>query len=680
MPTTSTTDPIVDPSVKKLEDVLDPSSINYDDHIPNDPDEISRNWNEYGTSYGGGCTSICFDKYGIDYDANQLIGYGFDSICNTCDNHYSIIFMDPVEFPDVQYLNSGQDYILMLPLDNTIARTGKDLVRYIMREVNDPDKGAFTGHYQQYAIKDNTIYIFDNRSNYNNVGKFFTYVFKICIKIEAEYIGPQPIKIGEDYDPNHVIVYGTWHDNTRTVLRHDLYTFSSLTVTQYGPNTFTVRYVRNPALTATFTIDGLLITGIEAEYRGPEVLVEDEYDPQYVVVQAITVGDHRMPLLTDQCTFPNRIIIDNKYNRKECEYIDEFGDKFTCEFIVQGIPRPIAMYATYIGPLKVINDRVIKKEFKVQLKYLLNIFDQDNRQTEIVDITEDEWEFFNGDIITETNDGLFTLTCDKIFEYCKIALFVDISVPYIGYHATLKCWYEGPDIVVDEDYNLEHVVIYICQPGKDRIRLLYNDAGVIMNSDIRVPKEGVNFYTIQYINGRVKLKGKYFVIGIIPKEFPEVKFQVLYIVKDTFEEIDLTEDFEPYFTFYGNFVITWQQFLNRLIDYNNDGTPYFGMFRVVAPKRTGFLNKYASEWHVYCFDDFNLKAEIFKIYSDEIKEDDDNGQTEEESNGGTIENGESTGDHDGSGEPSNSGADDNQGSSETDSTTDGEVSSDDHHL
>lgn len=628
MPTTV----LEEESVKKLEDVLDKSSINLDDILPFDCDMLSRNWNQYGKVPGTGCVSICFDKYGIDYSAQQLIGYGFDSICNTCDNHYSIIFMDPVEFPNVDYMRSGWDYILMLPLDGNKIKTGQDLCRYILQEVNDPAKEAFTNHYSQYGYKGNTLYIFDNRSDYDNIGKgpyakgeFFTYVFKICIKIEAEYIGPQPIKVGEDYDPNDVIVAGTWHDGTKSVLRSDLYTFSSLTVTEYGPNTFTVRYIRNPELTATFIVQGLLIIGIEAEYNGPEILVEDNYDPQYVTVRAILLNDGRVPLNNGDCEFPDRQITDNNINRKECTYVDEYGDKFACKFIVPGIPRPIALYAQYIGPLKTVNDKVFKPEFKCQIKYLLNIFEQDNRQTEIVDITEEEWKFDSDQIITEKNDGWFTLTCDKRYDYATIALFCDVNVPYIGLNATLKAWYEGPDIIVGEEYNLEHVVIYICQPGKDRIRLLYNDSGVIMDSGLVVPKEGLNFYTVQYVNRKINVKTKYFVPGIIPKEFPDGDFQVLYIVKGTFEEIDLTDDFRPYFTYHGNFVITWQQFLNCLIDYAKDGTPYFGMFRVTAPKRTGLLNKYASEWHVYCFDDFNLKAEIFKIYSDEIKEDDDNG-------------------------------------------------------
>lgn len=630
MPTPVTSDP----PVKKLEEVLGNSAINFADVVPADCDAVSRKADEYGNYVGSGCSSISFAGFGKDYFADQLIGYGFDSNCNTCDAHYSIIFMASDELPAVKYMNSGYDYILMLPLDNSMFSNGAQLCQYIMQEVNDPNKGLFTDHYQQYAIKGDTIYIFDNRPWYDQLGAFYTYVFKICIKIECEYVGPNPIRIGFDYDPNDVIVYGTWHDGTVTVLPSKLYQLSSLTVTQPGPNEFTVTYIRNWDLKDTFTINGRSILAIKAEYNGPEVLVRDEYNPQYVTVTALLVGGSTEPIQYTDCIFPDRLIIDNKYNRKECFYHDEDGTQFGCEFIVLGIPRPIELIPKYIGPVKILDDWVAKPEFKCQVKYLLNIFEEDCLQTEIVDIEQDDWEFAGDTIITEANDGWISLSFTKDFDYTEVVLYAQCYVPYITLSATLKAWYEGPSIEVGEQYVLPNVVIYICQPGKDRIRLLYNDAGVIMDRDTVVRQKGPNYYTVQYINQRINIRTQYIVPGIVSKEFPDHGFKVLYIVKGTFEEIDLTNDFRPYFTFQDNFVITWQQFLNRLIDYAKDGTPYFGMFRVVAPKRTGLYNKYASEWHVYCFDDFNLKAEIYKIYSDEIKEDDDNGTTQEESSSG----------------------------------------------
>lgn len=192
----------------------------------------------------------------------------------------------------------------------------------------------------------------------------------------------------------------------------------------------------------------------------------------------------------------------------------------------------------------------------------------------------------------------------------------------------LIAWYEGPDIEVGKPFSRDHVVLYLQYPGKDRIRLHYYTEGIIMDIS-EVTEVGDNWYEVQIIQDGYHLTARYAVPSIIYKEYPNPDFKVWYVVKDNLTEIDLTEDFRPYFTFREHFVITWEQFLKRVYDYaHRDFTPYFGMFGITAPKETGLYGKYASTWHVYCNNDHTLKAEIFKIYDTPIKEDNDNGSSE----------------------------------------------------
>lgn len=199
----------------------------------------------------------------------------------------------------------------------------------------------------------------------------------------------------------------------------------------------------------------------------------------------------------------------------------------------------------------------------------------------------------------------------------------------------LLAWYEGPDIEVGKSFDKEHVVIYLCIPDEDRIRLHYYTEGIIMNVSA-VTEVGDNWYNITLDKDGYRLTAKYSVSGVIYKDYPNPDFKVWYIPKESLsgvpEEIDLTERFRPYFTFMNQMVITWEQFLKCVYDFEHtDLTPYYGMFGLTAPKETGLYNKYASTWHIYCFDDHTLKAEIYKIYDTPIKEEENNNGEKEES-------------------------------------------------
>ena len=379
---------------------------------------------------------------------------------------------------------------------------------------------------------------------------------------------------------------------------------------------------------AFYEVPCIGVIEIKVQYVGPDILIRDDYNYDDLVIAAHLSNGNIIDVGLDECIFEDPTIIDVGPNKKYLLYTDGSGIEWTVFFDIPGIPRPVLLKGSYLGITRIMGDAIPKEQIKAMLAYLINDTGYDENNTEEVELEPKDWFFVYGNIITKENDGWMTIGFEKDYVYTKITLTARVYVPFFNLsNAYLVAWYEGLPVEVGKTYDITKVVIYLCEDGKDRLRLSYTDPGVIIESGV-ITRVGDNWFTVTYIYGRYTLTTKFPVEGVIYKVYPDVEFQVLYIVKETLEEIDLTEDFRPYFELYDVFYVTWEQFMKRVYDYWKDGTPYFGMFRITVPKNTGLFNKYASSWHVYCKDEQTLKAEIFKLYSDEIKEDLPDGETQ----------------------------------------------------
>lgn len=131
------------------------------------------------TSFSG--AKIDFSGLGTSYQLADLIGMGFNSTCQTCNNHYSIQFTTPSianttwksmtaadgNSYNYSYEKSGNDHTLYIDIDSMIGKMN-DGIQFTNAVVDIINSAGYDFHYSQYATySDNAeLYVFDNRPQY----------------------------------------------------------------------------------------------------------------------------------------------------------------------------------------------------------------------------------------------------------------------------------------------------------------------------------------------------------------------------------------------------------------------------------------------------------------------------------------------------------------------------------
>lgn len=440
----------------------------------------------------------------------------------------------------------------------------------------------------------------------------------------ALYKGPAIWK-NKKYNINDVKVTLIYMDNDVVDIPNNECTFNpDFTIHAPYDNTYQVIWTDKGGneWIAEYIVPGIAITKVEARYTAYPILLLDSYDTDDVEITAYVSDGSSFSVSPNDCSFDDQVIIwEGWNNKKTLRWKDPCNDIWPVEFMVIGEKRPLELRVEFIGGIKFLGDNIYPYELKVEIRYMVDYFDEVWETLEF-----GQWFWESLDKINKDNDGEMAVGWSKDYVYKTIKLSAKCKVKYIDLEtSTLICWYEGPKIEVGKTFNKNHVVIYLCPLDEDRIRLHYYTQGIIMEM-WPVENAGDNWYEVVFSKNGMKLKGKYAVPGFIPKKFPAPDFKVWYVKKESLpgfpEEEDLTEQFNEYFTFREIFVISWEQFLKCVYDFDHrDGIPRYGMYGIIAPKNTGLMNKYASWWHVYCFNDHTLKAEIYHVYDEEENED-----------------------------------------------------------
>ena len=127
---------------------------------------VTKTYSDITDSYAS--ASIDFSGLGTDpavadYTVADLYGQGFNSTCATCSRHYSIEF---AKGNDVVASGDYENPKLVIGIDG--ATDGKSLVNIIQNALTSSQANSFINHYTQYAFKDSTLYIYDNRPYISN--------------------------------------------------------------------------------------------------------------------------------------------------------------------------------------------------------------------------------------------------------------------------------------------------------------------------------------------------------------------------------------------------------------------------------------------------------------------------------------------------------------------------------
>lgn len=134
-------------------------------------------WNPdmvYGQKYAGAHIDFSGLNQTGGYKLVDLYGLGFDSTCNTCSNHYSVVFTYGLEnsvtsSSGYQYridTNGYNNYLFQIELASLEGKVqnGEDLCKAMIEIMTN----SFDFHYTQYAADGATFYIMDNRTQYSD--------------------------------------------------------------------------------------------------------------------------------------------------------------------------------------------------------------------------------------------------------------------------------------------------------------------------------------------------------------------------------------------------------------------------------------------------------------------------------------------------------------------------------
>lgn len=287
---------------------------------------------------------IDFKDLGINYQVNNLKTYGFDSTCGTCNNHYSIKFIDGnLNNYYTSSDSNGKHYFLEIGVDNNISN-GTEFTKYIYDVILlYPD---FINHYQQYAYKDSIFYIYDFRDSFG--GNFYTSSYNTISSISAYYQGPN-IYIGNNYNLDDVKVFVNYINGELEELNKTQFTVSTQMITNKGKNEITVRYLD---YFAKIYINGIYtLTKINAEYIGEPIPLNTEPNRIDILVREY-YNDDSIIIIKDWSyksspivTLKNNGIIVLEYNGKTVSVKIPY---------INPIPIPISFEAHYHGnPIKV---------------------------------------------------------------------------------------------------------------------------------------------------------------------------------------------------------------------------------------------------------------------------------------------------------------------------------------
>ena len=249
------------------------------------------------------------------------------------------------------------------------------------------------------------------------------------------------------------------------------------------------------------------VVNITAKYKGDAVPVGEELDTDQLEVIAQYDDGNEVKIDNHNGSSPytiepaDKIVTQLGANVFEVYYIDPQGDVNKTTFIVQGIRNLQSIAGYWDGGMVAYGKEAQKKFFVVIGHY------SDDTESTITD-----FEFPNGNIVTETNDGLIDIFYKG--RTCQIQV-----TPFKVKLSRLIAYYNGPQVEVNHNFQKSYIQVKIYYSAGGDIGNSYYETIDVEDcevSDTLVTKEGVNTYNISYEGQLGVITTSFTVVGFIP--------------------------------------------------------------------------------------------------------------------------------------------------------------------
>lgn len=260
------------------------------------------------------------------------------------------------------------------------------------------------------------------------------------------------------------------------------------------------------------------VINITAKYKGDAIPVGEELDTNQLEVVAQYDNGNEVKIDNHNGSTPytlepaDKIVTQLGANVFEVYYIDPEGDVNKTTFTVQGVRNLQSIAGYWDGGMVAYGKEAQKKFFVVIGHY------SDNTESTITD-----FEFPNGNIVTETNDGLIDIFYKG--RTCQIQV-----TPFKVKLSRLIAYYNGPQVEVNHNFQKSYVQVKIYYSAENNVGNSYYETVDIENceiSDTLVSKEGVNTYNISYEGQLGVITTSFTVVGFVPDLKP-TDMQVTY--------------------------------------------------------------------------------------------------------------------------------------------------------
>ena len=305
--------------------------------------------------------------------------------------------------------------------------------------------------------------------------------------LSATYVG-DPVLVSKNYDKNDVKVVASYYEKKPRVIDSINWKESSLLVQVRGSNVYTATY---DGMDANYNVTGIdNVKGIDAEYTGEPVPINDEYDKEDVEVKLVYENSDPEIIDTDDWTESSLVISTVGENKFTATY-KEFEDDYT----VIGYDDTITVKSikgTY--PEKVLVGEEFK-EYKAKIVVTYSDGTKQKLKYKYLDVKPESKE------VKQVGDNKYTIG----YKGAEGSLIVE------GYDVDkIIAKYDGPNIEVGKDYSKRDVTVTVIYTDGSEKKLGIDE---FETSSMTVTKEGENSYDATWKN----YIGKFSVIGVISR-------------------------------------------------------------------------------------------------------------------------------------------------------------------